>query len=171
VRYVLSAVWLSLVLVAAAGVGQDKSAEEQTGPPPLSHASQVDRSRFYCYDCHANYEEEALAQRHEAVGINCMKCHGASLAHARDEANLIAPDIMYPKEKINPACGRCHTSEKFQEVHKALFASGETKGQVCTDCHGDHRLPVRTRRWDKTTGKLLEDDQAELDKGSGSHNK
>ncbi len=29
---------------------------------------------------------------------------------------------------------------------------------VCTDCHGEHRLKVRTRRWDKETGKLVSDD-------------
>ncbi len=26
---------------------------------------------------------------------------------------------------------------------------------VCTDCHGKHRMEVRTVVWDKKTGKLL----------------
>ena len=30
----------------------------------------------------------------------------------------------------------------------------------CTDCHGDHRLRLRTVRWDKKTGKLLRSGKA-----------
>ena len=35
--------------------------------------------------------------------------------------------------------------------------SGHTdlKSLVCTSCHGEHRLPVRTVRWDRKTGKLV----------------
>ena len=29
---------------------------------------------------------------------------------------------------------------------------------ICTDCHGQHRMKVRTRVWDKETGKLIKDD-------------
>jgi hypothetical protein len=29
------------------------------------------------------------------------------------------------------------------------------KDKVCTDCHGSHKLKVRTRMWDKETGKLI----------------
>jgi hypothetical protein len=31
----------------------------------------------------------------------------------------------------------------------------DPKTTVCTDCHGEHRLKLRTVQWDKTTGKLL----------------
>ena len=31
----------------------------------------------------------------------------------------------------------------------------DPKQVVCTDCHGEHRLKVRSVWWDKSTGKLL----------------
>ena len=41
---------------------------------------------------------------------------------------------------------------------------------LCTDCHGDHRLKVRTVRWDKHTRKLIADTakiRMSIDGGSG----
>jgi hypothetical protein len=34
-------------------------------------------------------------------------------------------------------------------------ARRDPKRIVCTDCHGNHRLKIRTVRWDRKTGKLL----------------
>ena len=34
-------------------------------------------------------------------------------------------------------------------------ANTDPKKVVCTDCHGEHRLKVRSVSWDKGTGKLL----------------
>ena len=78
--------------------------------------------------------------------------------HADDEDHLTAPDVMYAKAKINSTCMECHSKKKLaaDNAHTPLLAGTPTKGQVCTDCHGKHRLARRIRRWDKRTGKLLD---------------
>ena len=58
-------------------------------------------------------------------------------------------------------CLECHPKDKLPEKksHKELFSAEGPKEKTCTDCHAKkHRLEVRTRRWDKATGKLLWDD-------------
>jgi len=109
----------------------------------------ADNSR--CHVCHINYADEALAVTHARANISCEQCHGASDAHCGDEDNITAPDIMYPKEKINSFCKTCHP--------KAKLGAGK---EYCTDCHGEHRLGYRTRKWDKTTGKLIVDDKVRM---------
>ncbi|HUT46877.1 MAG TPA: hypothetical protein VMX36_11375, partial [Sedimentisphaerales bacterium] len=60
--------------------------------------------------------------------------------------NGTAPDIMYPRPKINPFCMGCHTKDEINtDQHKPLFANVEKL--VCTDCHGSHRLEVRKCKW------------------------
>jgi hypothetical protein len=104
-----------------------------------------------CYPCHINYAQEELAVRHERAGIGCKKCHGESDAHIADESWAMGgsgtpPEIMYPRPKINPACMSCHTRDKIDILeHKPLFADNTDK--VCTDCHGNHRLPHRNCKW------------------------
>ena len=110
----------------------------------------ADNSR--CFVCHANYLDEKIAVTHARANIGCARCHGESDAHIADESwgsggNGTAPEIMYPKEKINPSCMRCHTKDKIDTPqHKPVFATG-TEKKVCTDCHGDHRLTVRRCKW------------------------
>lgn len=68
---------------------------------------------------------------------------------------------MYPKSQIHPFCLECHPKGQLNqdENHKGLFAEPPSAEEVCTDCHATkHRLEVRTRRWDKQTGKLIWDD-------------
>lgn len=158
-RYSLGGVRLSLVL-ADAVVGQDRTAEKQAGPFPLANGPWVDKTQFYYYDCQANYEEEPIAQRHAAAGINCVKCHGVSIVHASDEAHFTAPDIMYPKEKIRTACLECHSSQESEDVHKVAFASSKIKKQACTDCHGEHRL-----NWEDTLQFLRQNQRGEMNRG------
>jgi hypothetical protein len=120
---------------------------------------------FYCLVCHANYEDEKIARTHQKQGIGCAKCHGASEAHSGDEDNITPPEIMFPKDAINASCMTCHEREKLakEEEHEELLAAGEKAKQVCTDCHGKHRLKVRTRVWDKRTGKLIHDDGVRME--------
>ena len=116
----------------------------------------ADNSR--CHVCHINYDEEELALNHELVGVGCEQCHGASDAHCSDENNITPPEIMYPKTTINPSCMKCHPKDDIieEEHHEPLFSGATTQTKYCTECHGkDHRIAVRTVRWDKTTGKLL----------------
>ena len=117
---------------------------------PLPNTGLVaDNSR--CYVCHINYEQEKLTSSHAEAGIGCGRCHGASDAHCSDKDNNTPPDIMYPAEKINSFCKSCHPNSNL---------SGGKK--FCTDCHGEHRLGLRTRKWDKATGELIKDDKVSM---------
>jgi len=120
----------------------------------------ADNSR--CHVCHINYSEEDLAVTHARADISCERCHGASDDHCGDEDNITPPDIMYPPEKIRPFCMECHRSEEIDiAVHKSIISDTGSKG-ICTNCHGEHRLAYRTRKWDKTTGKLIDDDKVRM---------
>ena len=138
-------------------LGSAKVLGNQGGAPNSPKGPGADNSR--CYVCHVNYEDELIAQVHAAANIGCINCHGLSRDHASDEDNTTAPDTMYPREKIDSACIKCHESENFRTVHKTLATSSAAKNKVCTDCHGQHRLAFRTRHWDKSTGKLLTNDK------------
>jgi len=112
--------------------------------------SGADNSR--CFVCHMNYVAEKLAVSHAKVGIGCAQCHGPSDAHIADESwasggNGTAPDIIYPRDKIDPSCMTCHPREKIDTPqHQAVFA--DSRGTtLCTDCHGAHRLPQRRCTW------------------------
>ena len=103
-----------------------------------------------CFVCHNNYTEETLVKQHAKEKVGCIDCHGQSFAHRDDEDNITPPDTMYPLEKIDAACQKCHETHdapakkvltRWQErcPQKKDFA-----GIVCTDCHGGHRLEKRT---------------------------
>jgi hypothetical protein len=115
-----------------------------------SDGSGADNSR--CFVCHINYMQEDIAVIHAGADIGCAGCHGESDEHIADESwasggNGTAPDIMYPRPKINPFCMGCHAKSKIDtEQHKPLFAGG-SKEKYCTDCHGDHRLADRKCKW------------------------
>lgn len=134
--------------------------------PPLLLENQAagpvaDNSR--CHVCHINYSDEALAVTHARVNISCEQCHGTSDAHCSDEDNITPPDIMYHAEKIKPFCMDCHTKEKIDiAVHKSVLDKADPEEGLCTNCHGEHRLSYRTRKWDKSTGKLIEDDKVRM---------
>jgi len=115
----------------------------------FSSESMADNSR--CFVCHVNYMQEKIAVSHARQNMGCANCHGESDEHIADESwasggNGTAPDIMYPREKINPFCMGCHTKDKIDtEQHKPLFADNDKK--YCTDCHGEHRLTDRKCKW------------------------
>ena len=122
----------------------DDETDEDSSPE-----SMADNSR--CFVCHINYMQEEIAVNHARQGMGCAHCHGESDEHIADESwasggNGTAPDIMYPRYKINPFCMGCHTKDKIDtEQHKPLFA--EKNEKYCTDCHGDHRLTERKCKW------------------------
>jgi formate-dependent nitrite reductase cytochrome c552 subunit len=154
------------------------SPETKPGPPPLvieedapalsdamplgssrQRAAHADNSA--CYVCHANLEQELLVSQHAVKDVGCVKCHGDSFEHRNDENNTTPPQIMFPRERIDAACRECHETHDVAAAKViATFLQKCPRGSdlqslVCTDCHGDHRLAVRTVRWDKTTGKLI----------------
>ncbi len=111
----------------------------------------------FCNVCHSNYEGEKLVKIHLHVGVGCETCHGISDEHSEDEDNITPPEVMFAKEKVQPFCTSCHSQEDLvhEDEHKDLFNVGVENSKTCTDCHAkQHRLQVRTRRWDKNTGKL-----------------
>ena len=126
-------------------------------------------ANVFCSACHYGFGDEKLARTHELAGIGCERCHGESERHRSDEDNITPPEIMYPKAKINPTCMMCHPRHEIRHVadHKALLAGAKTVfdsadeggNQIyCTDCHAiDHRINVRTIRWNKETGELLKE--------------
>jgi hypothetical protein len=126
-------------------------------------------ANVFCSACHYGFSDEELARTHEMAGIGCERCHGESERHRSDEGNITPPEIMYPKAKINPTCMMCHPRHEIQHVarHKTLLAGAKTvfdsadegdNQMYCTNCHArDHRINVRTIRWNKETGELLKD--------------
>ncbi len=120
---------------------------------PASGASNgpgADNSR--CFVCHVNYMQEKLATTHAQANVSCATCHGPSDAHIADESwasggNGTAPDRMYARDKIDASCMACHPKDKTNTPqHLAVRADTEGK-KVCTDCHGNHRLPQRRCKW------------------------
>ncbi len=153
--------WL-LLLLTAVGIALQGCEEKVLDEPPLRLEDDInsqqltlpsgpvaDNSR--CHVCHLNYAEEELAVVHARANIGCEQCHGACDAHCSDEDNITPPDTMFAMEKINSFCKSCHAD--------AQLGGGK---KYCTDCHGDHRLDYRTRRWDKSTGQLIEDDSVRM---------
>jgi hypothetical protein len=114
-----------------------------------------------CFVCHVNYQEEPLAVGHAKMGFSCVTCHGDSFAHRNDENNTTPPDTMYPPDQIAKKCGECHKTHDaparkvVARWQKRCAHKIDPKTIVCTDCHGQHRLKIRTVQWDKKTGKLL----------------
>jgi len=161
----------ALLLALAAGC----AGREAGGPPPLvveedapqlpGEARGADPnapavSNDPCFVCHANFRSEPLATEHAAAGVGCTDCHGDSFAHRNDENNTTPPETMYPPDAIDPACRVCHDKheapeEKVAAQRKPLLETKRLDEITCTDCHGEHRLAVRTVRWDKRTGKLI----------------
>jgi hypothetical protein len=122
-------------------------AEAQDGNSPTELSADNRR----CHVCHINYAQEDIAVTHARANIGCKDCHGDSDAHIADESwasggNGTAPDIMYPRPRINPTCMGCHPRDSIDTPqHKPLFAAADDK--VCTDCHGNHRLARRRCKW------------------------
>ncbi len=139
----------------AAAQAQEAVAKARTAAaaqlPKPPKGDPVDNWR--CHVCHINFAEEELAVSHANVGVGCEKCHGKSDAHCGDEDNVTPPEIMYSKEAIVPACMTCHTA--LSADHKAVVEGTATKDKYCTDCHGAHKVAVRSRAWDKVTRTLI----------------
>lgn len=148
----------SLEPVANQGTTADKPLLLLDDEPPLllddapdaEATAGADNSR--CFVCHINYMQEDIAVTHARANIACKDCHGESDEHIADESwasggNGTAPDIMYPRPKINPFCMGCHSKDTIDTVqHKPLFAD-TAEEKYCTDCHGSHRLTHRKCKW------------------------
>lgn len=133
--------------------------DETTGD--LAPATAAAAENEACYHCHANYQEEPLVLAHASHEIGCVKCHGPSHDHRDDENNITPPDRMYPLDTIDESCRACHGTHDAAAVaviarwRERVPETTELGRIVCTDCHGEHRLRIRTVRWNRATGELL----------------
>jgi len=141
---------VAVVALAAAGAGLLTSC---LAPSGRAKAAATQNTR--CFVCHTNFQDEKLTVAHAKAGVGCATCHGKSDAHCADENNITAPDAIYSRAAIKPACMQCHDETKLarRSEHKEVLAG--TGSKTCTDCHGNHRLATRTIRWDKTTRQLM----------------
>jgi len=165
-RHVVTRVVLlvsSLLLALAASCSFQKRVLHDSGD---KGKESVFVANAFCSACHYGFAEEDLARTHERAGIGCERCHGESERHRSDEDNVTPPEIMYPKDKINPTCMMCHPRHEIEHVptHQTLLAGAKTsldstsesdgRQIYCTDCHAkEHRINVRTIRWNKATGE------------------
>jgi len=164
----------SIVFGSFASAAEEK---KKAGPPPLiidmssplllaeptetpdKKVHKADNSA--CYVCHANYEEEEMVGWHAVEDTGCVDCHGDSFAHRNDENNTTPPDVMFPAAKIAENCAECHDEHDVpaRKVIARLLErcpeKTDAKTLVCTDCHGHHRLKLRTVVWNKKTGELI----------------
>ncbi|MBN2476598.1 MAG: cytochrome c3 family protein [Pirellulales bacterium] len=114
-----------------------------------------------CHCCHMNYEEEPFAVAHAKTNVGCVKCHGQSYAHRDDEDNITPPEVMFPPDKIEANCQTCHDTHDAPAAKViALWKErcpekANPEDLLCTDCHGEHRLKIRTVRWNKETRELI----------------
>jgi hypothetical protein len=143
-----------LVIDKSAPLLLDESANTSNGKPAADNSA--------CQVCHMNYAAEPLAVQHAQVAVGCVNCHGTSYAHRNDENNTTPPEKIYAREKIDPLCQGCHQQKHDVPARKVIERWMSQKLDkidpqilVCTDCHGAHRLTLRSVRWDKNTGKLL----------------
>ena len=159
-----------LIAAASCSLKQDRQrAPSEISPVKKDRAAPAATfvANPFCKACHADFDEEHLVLAHKAAGIGCERCHGESLRHRSDEANVTPPQLMYPKERINPTCMMCHPRHTIQQVesHRPILEANVSAleappsghaARSCTDCHGrEHRMKVRTIQWDKCTGKVL----------------
>lgn len=163
-----------VIVVVLCLVGFSGGDREAHAAPPLSLEGLMDEKlpepkekvevkadNSACHVCHGNYDVEELALIHAKEDVGCIECHGESLAHRDDEDNVTPPDVMYPADKIADKCAECHDTHDAA-ARKVIARWQERcpqktnpKDLVCTDCHGQHRLKLRTVRWDKKTRKLI----------------
>lgn len=106
-----------------------------------------------------NYEDEQLSVVHALAEIGCQKCHGPSDEHCGDEGNVTPPTIFYTKAEVDKSCRKCHPEPEDGIIVGAkvclhLLTEAE-RGKRCTDCHGRHRMAVRSVRWDPVTRKAV----------------
>ncbi|HVP54702.1 MAG TPA: cytochrome c3 family protein [Candidatus Eisenbacteria bacterium] len=120
-----------------------------------------------CLDCHSSLPEplgvsvEIFSQNiHAQKGLTCVACHGGD-ATSDDPEKAMSRAAGWKgkieRKQVPELCASCHSNadlmkkynpslrvDQFQEyktsVHGQLWAKGDNKVAVCTDCHGVHDL-------------------------------
>jgi len=90
-----------------------------------------------CYVCHMTFVKEELSKTHLQAEITCIRCHGLSAAHANDEdIGATPPDIAFARDHVDAMCLECH---ERHDISSEMAARWQRR-DVCTDCHGAHRI-------------------------------
>ena len=128
---------------------------------PLPLSAQKDS----CVDCHLQLDGELKAPAegfssdvHKQFGLSCKDCHGGNpnqedVELAKDKTFKGSPE----RAKIPEFCGSCHADSNYirrfnpnlrvdqlslywTSRHGLLLKKGDSRGAVCTDCHGVHGI-------------------------------
>jgi formate-dependent nitrite reductase cytochrome c552 subunit len=130
-----------------------------------SHA----KANIGCVNCHGQSIAHKNDENHitppdkmypaSEIDKSCQKCH---TSHDVQPAEVVRRwQQRTGDKKTEVLCKKCHEDHDIPAaavVRKWQKQSGQKiyeKPIVCTDCHGKHRLKMRSVRWDKKTGKLL----------------
>ncbi len=132
-----------------------------------------------CVDCHGqssahqndenNITPPETMYSAQKIDPFCRSCHNA---HDIPPKKVIAHWLKRKAEKNDPSCQGCHedndvppakvvarwtqrSSRRRLEPQSGGLDKTDPNEIVCTDCHGDHRMKVRTVIWDKRSRKLL----------------
>jgi len=121
-----------------------------------------------CVNCHGessahrndenNITPPEIMYSAEKIDPFCQDCHEA---HDISPKKIIARWVKRKADKTDSSCRGCHEDDDVppEKVVARWTERGLEKTDpneiVCTDCHGDHRMRIRTVIWDKKSGKLL----------------
>lgn len=134
-----------------------------------SHA----QTRNSCLDCHSGMDaplgivqDRFAADIHAQKGLSCTHCHGGD-ASADDPERAMSKAAGFrghiDRKQVPALCGKCHSDAAYMRQydpslrtdqlaqyatsrHGKLFAAGDNKVAVCTDCHGLHGILPHTDR-------------------------
>jgi len=106
-----------------------------------------------CYKCHETFVEDELSQAHQKQAMPCIRCHGQSLLHVREEDNgATPPEVTFERNEVNTLCWECHFDHNVsaERVVARFFERGLSADTrpICTDCHGSHKIESSPDRED-----------------------
>lgn len=81
---------------------------------------------------------KAVAQSGLVAAPTCADCHAAHAVHPVSD-----PASPVHRDKIATTCGRCHVgilNIYKKSLHGQLWAKGDERAPVCTDCHTSHEI-------------------------------
>ena len=127
------------------------------------------KENMACSDCHGESiahknDENNTTPPDKMYPVNdidgaCQKCH---TGHDVQPAKVVSRwKQRIGDEKNEVLCKKCHESHDIAAadvVRKWQKQTGQKKSEkpiVCTHCHGEHRLKMRSVRWGKKSGDLL----------------
>ncbi len=127
---------------------------ESTGTasaPMTGHEASAAAAFDGCDTCHVDVADQVAKTKHQAKRISCVKCHGPSREHAKDENNGVKPDRVFARGDIETFCNTCH---KCSRPRGGVKAAVPGKAPICTDCHGSHKI-VRVGKPGKSAAASL----------------